>query len=105
MNWRLGRALVGHDVRTVEDLGWKGIRNGRLLRLAEAEFDVLITVDRSIAFQQNIERLDLAIIILRVRRNKLRHLLPLVPELLEALQRIERGRVISIEERKDGKTP
>ena len=61
---RLGRLLSGHQVRTAPDMGWAGIRNGRLLALAAADFDVMITVDRNIEHQQNPATLPVAVLVL-----------------------------------------
>ena len=65
LDWRLGRLLVGHDVTSVPKVGWSGIRNGDLLRQAEGLFDVLVTMDRGIHHQQNLDGLRLAIVTLR----------------------------------------
>jgi hypothetical protein len=45
--------IAGHDVSTVAEMGWAGIKNGDLLNVAEGQFDVLLTVDRGIEYQQN----------------------------------------------------
>jgi hypothetical protein len=45
--------ISGHEVRTVAEAGWAGVKNGELLRLAATAFDVLITVDRSLEYQQS----------------------------------------------------
>ncbi len=50
----LVKDLAGHDVKTVPQMGWAGIKNGELLTLAENEFDVFITIDRNLSFQQNL---------------------------------------------------
>ena len=52
-------------------MGWGGVKDGELLRLAEGEFDVLITVDRNLPFQQNLTVLDLAVLVLQGRSNRL----------------------------------
>ena len=57
VDWRLLRGLPGHDVKTVKQLGWENVKNGELLRLVAAEFDVFITVDKDLPHQQNIARL------------------------------------------------
>lgn len=49
----LRQDLPGHDVKTVGEAGWAGVKNGALLRLAETAFDVLLTVDRNLEYQQN----------------------------------------------------
>lgn len=62
---RFGCALAEHHVATVQSMRWRGLRNGALLNRARAEFDVFITVDRGIPFQQNLRNETLAIIVLR----------------------------------------
>lgn len=56
---RLSRDFVGYEVKTVPQMGWAGIKNGRLLRLASSQFDVFITVDQHLPFEQNNEYLKL----------------------------------------------
>jgi hypothetical protein len=56
---RFAGELPAHDVKTVPQMGWAGIKNGVLLTLAEAEFDVFITVDRNLSFQQNLPRFNI----------------------------------------------
>lgn len=84
---RLGRLLTGHSVATVPRCGWAGIKNGDLLRLAEKEFEAFLTVDRDISMQQDLTTFNLAVILIRSRSNRLEDIRPLVPELLEALDR------------------
>ncbi len=64
--------LNKHECIAVNDLGWKGIKNGELLRLAEGEFDLFITADQSIRYQQNL--LDRRIPILELSTNDLRRI-------------------------------
>ena len=61
-------------------MGWRGVKNGALLAKAEPEFDALVTVDRNLRYQQDTPAVDLLIVALRARSNRLEHLLPLVPE-------------------------
>jgi hypothetical protein len=91
IDWRLGRDIVGHDVRTAHQMGWGAIRNGELLTLAAREFDVFVTVDRNLSFQQHLPAFEIAVIVLRCRSNRLADLRPLVPGLLVALPTAERG--------------
>lgn len=84
---RLGRLLTGHSVATVPRCGWAGIKNGDLLRLAEKEFEAFLTVDRDISMQQDLTTFNLAVILIRSRSNRLEDIRPLVPELLETLDR------------------
>jgi predicted nuclease of predicted toxin-antitoxin system len=78
---RLAREIRGHDAATVRDLGWAGIRNGDLLAQASGRFDVFVTVDRNLAFQQRTADLPFAVVALRARTNRLADLEPLVPAL------------------------
>ena len=85
LDWRLARSLPGHEVVSVQRNGWAGIKNGELLARAEQEFDVFVTMDGNIVFQQNYARLRIAIVTLRAPSNRLRDTAPLMPKLL-ALQ-------------------
>jgi predicted nuclease of predicted toxin-antitoxin system len=82
---RLRRSLTGHAVRTVVEAGWSGVKNGKLLALAAAEFDAFITVDKNLPFQQNLATLPIALVVLDSISNELSALLPLVPALLREL--------------------
>jgi hypothetical protein len=66
---RLSRDWVGYEVRTVPQMGWAGTLDGDLLPLVAAEFDVFITVDRNLPFQQNLAVLDLAVLVARSKSN------------------------------------
>ena len=94
----LKRDLVGHEVHTVEEAGFKGLENGDLLKAASGVYEVLITVDQNLPYQQNIAGLTIAILILAARRNSYVRLKPLVPKALSALESIKAGDVIRIEE-------
>ena len=85
MDRRLAREILGHEVKTARDQGWTGIANGRLLALVAQGFEVFLTTDRNLSFQQNLQALPLAVIVLRARTNRLADLLPLVPELLRVI--------------------
>jgi predicted nuclease of predicted toxin-antitoxin system len=71
--------LTDHGVRTVAEMGWSGIKNGELLKKAAAEFDCFLTVDRNLQFQQAVDRLPLAVIVIRANDNRLETLRPLIP--------------------------
>ena len=88
-----------YDVQTVDDAGLKGLKNGELLRTAISNgFDVLITVDQNISFQQNLTDLPISIVILVARSNRYDDLRLLIPEVLEALLTIQAGNVIRVQE-------
>ena len=96
IDWRLSRHLRPHRVTTVGKAGWSGAKNGRLLRQAAGEFDVFITVDRNLSFQQNLVDVDLAVIVLCAPSNRLQDLLPLVPRTLEMIPAVGPGEVVSV---------
>ena len=85
----LSRLLLGHDVSTVAQEGWASLNNGALLRQAAASFDVMLTADQNIQFQQNLSTLPLAVVVLVAESNRLESLEPLVPAVLDALKNLE----------------
>ena len=96
---RLRDALSGHDCQTARYAGLAGLDNGKLLAAAEAAgFEVFLTVDQGIEYQQNPMGRKLAIVIFRARSNRLKDLLPLVPECLARVESIEPGQIVRIEE-------
>lgn len=76
---RLRRALPNHDVSTVVQMGWAGVKNGKLLALASTRFDAFITVDKNLPYQQNHAALPIAVLVLNSYSNELEYLLPLIP--------------------------
>jgi hypothetical protein len=92
------RDLVDHDVHTVEEAGFKGLENGDLLRAASGIYDVLITVDQNVPYQQNVAGFNIAIVVLAAKRNSYVRLKPLMPRALELLNTIKSGDIIRIEE-------
>ncbi|MGA8054299.1 MAG: DUF5615 family PIN-like protein [Burkholderiales bacterium] len=93
---RLGRELTGHDARTVQQQGWAGLKNGELLRTASQEFEVLLTGDRNLEFQQNPDTLPMAVVVLVAMNNRIEALRPLVPRVLEVLESIRPGELVSV---------
>ena len=77
-------------------MGWATIQNGRLLRLAEKEFDAFITVDRNLSFQQRLPRFSIAVVVLRAKSNRLEDLKPLAPKILGALPSLQPGKALVI---------
>ena len=86
VDWRLGRELAAHEVKTARQMGWTTIKNGELLALAAQQFDVFVTVDRNLSFQQNIISFRIAVVVLQTRTNRLADLRALVPKLLSAIE-------------------
>ena len=87
----------GHECETVRDAGYSGKENGELLKLAEKNFDVLITIDRNIRYQQNLVGRNIAIVVLRATSNDLDDIRPQIPKALAALETIKPGQVVEIE--------
>ena len=90
---RLAADLHGHHVKTVPEAGWAGMKNGELLIRAQHDFDVLVTTDRNLPFQQDLSRFSIAIIVLRAQSNRVIDLRRLLPGLLAALPVAGRGAV------------
>jgi hypothetical protein len=95
---RIAKEIVGYEVKTVPQMNWIGVKNGELMRLAQIEFDVFITVDRNLSFQQNLPKFNIAVLVLRAKSNRLADLLPLAQPMLEVLPNLEKGKakVISL---------
>ena len=102
---RLILDFTGHDVHTVEQTGLKGLKNGALLQQASSEFDVLITVDQNIPFQQNAANFRIAVVILQARSNRYSDLRTLVPGVLEILPTIRAGEIVTVRQKADLQMP
>ena len=77
--------MTGHQVQTVVQMGWAGLTNGRLLAEAANEFDVILTADQNIEFQQNLENLPVSVVVLAASSNHIESLRPLIPLVLDTL--------------------
>ena len=93
---RLRRELTDHEVRTVPEMEWAAKENGELLQLASNHFDVFITVDQRLSYQQDVARFSIAVVVLVAKRNKIEFLLPLIPELRRVLEEVQSGKVYRI---------
>lgn len=93
---RLKRELAGHETRAVPEMGWASKRNGELLALAVGQFDVFLTADRNLSYQQDLSSFDIAVVVLVARSNRLDDLRPLVPRVLEVLPTALRRAVTKI---------
>ena len=82
---RLGPLLTGHSTVTVQHQGWASVKNGKLLALAADEFDVLLTADKGMEYQQNLDTLPVAILIVLARSNRIEDMAMAVPAILSAL--------------------
>lgn len=93
VDWRLSRDIVGHEVKTARQMGWSATKNGDLLARASGNFDVFVTVDRNLSFQQDLPAFGIAIIVLRTPSNRLADLRPLVTDLLASIPTAAPGAV------------
>jgi hypothetical protein len=92
----LKRDFTGREVFTVEEAGLKGLKNGRLLQAMSGHFDLLVTVDQNLQYQQNLTAYAVAIVVLRARRSTYQMLKPFMPELLAHLENVKPGEVVVI---------
>ncbi len=93
----LKNEISGHEVKTVPEVGWASLKNGVLLNRAQAEFDVFITTDRNLMFQQNLPKYDIAVLVLSAVTNRLLDLLPLVPKIQDAITSAQPGDLVLIQ--------
>ena len=88
---------AGHEVSTVGQLRWKGTGNGELLRrAASVGFNALLTVDRNLEYQQNVDKAEIGVVVLVAPSNRIEDLLPLMSDLVQALDRFQPGQVIRV---------
>jgi len=92
----LRRSLTGHQVKTTAECGWADFNNGDLLAKAALEFDVFLTVDQNIAFQQNLRSIPLSVVVLVATDNRVASLTPLIPALERALASITGRQLVRI---------
>ena len=97
LNWRLSRALTGHYCVSVQRMGWAGIQNGELLAVAQKHgFDVFLTGDRNLSFQQDSTHIGLAVVVLESEGTQLHQTLPLMSKVLDLLPTLKPGQVVRV---------
>lgn len=87
----LRKHLSGHEIKTAQEMGWRHLRNGDLLVRAQTLFDVMISTDSNIEYQQQLPEYDIGLIVLRAVTGKVSELLTLIPQCLRAIQEIQEG--------------
>ena len=87
---------AAHTCFTVQEARWAGKTNGELLDLAESAFDVLVTLDTNLRYQQNLTGRRIAVVVLAARSNRLEDLSPLFPSCFEAVEKIKPGEIIYV---------
>ena len=93
---KLKHELPGHEVSTVPEMGWAGKKNGELLQLMNGQFDVFITIDGNMHYQQQLSEMHIAFVILKASNNKLDALKKLMPDVLVSIEDIQPGTVIYV---------
>ena len=83
--------LTGHEVRTLGQLGWKGLENGQLLARAAGQFDVLVSMDKNLPVEQDITQYGVGLVLLRALSNRIESIRPLVPAIQRALATVRPG--------------
>jgi predicted nuclease of predicted toxin-antitoxin system len=96
VNPRVKEAFPNHEIQTVKSMGWAGITNGKLIALAQQNFDVFVTVDQNLEHQQNLTKLALGLIVVTVPDNNIRYFRPIFPQLLNAVESVRPGQVIQV---------
>ena len=96
LDWRLCRAVTAHDCVSVQRVGWGGLKTGALSEKAEQEFDVFLTGDRNLTFQQGLHRFNIAVVVFHTQSTQLSDTQPLMQKVLELLPTVRRGEVIDI---------
>jgi len=90
---KLKRELPDHDVSTVSEMGWAGVKNGALLQLMRGQCDVFITVDGNLEYQQNLSAASIAVVVLKAVNNKLETLAPLMPAVRAKMDALQSGEI------------
>ncbi|MFN0179636.1 MAG: DUF5615 family PIN-like protein [Gemmatimonadales bacterium] len=98
---QLKRDLPGHEARTVPECGWAGVKNGELLSRATEQFDVFLTVDRNLEYQQNLALFEIAVVAIRAVSNDIDDLRPMMPQVLAVLSGIKPGTITIVNSRVD----
>lgn len=94
LDWRLSRGLADHFAVSAQKMGWSGIQNGELLKLAVSNgFDVLLTADQNLKSQQNVSKYPIAIVVLRAESVQLQHTLPLMPKVIAMKSALQPGTI------------
>ena len=90
--------LPEHKVYTIGQMGWAGLKNGKLLTKAvESKFDILLTIDKNISYQQNISKYLISLVVLNVDDSNIETLIDFIPNFNKQIKNIEKGKTYLIE--------
>ena len=93
---RLKREISPHVVLTAADMGWEGLRNGKLLAAAGAQFDVFLTIDKNLKYEQNLNTLPISVVVIMAPSNRLPDILPFLPAVQEALKTLSPKTLVEV---------
>ncbi len=93
---KLGGLLTGHEVYTTRQMGWDGLKNGKLLGLAKNSFDVFVTSDQNLQYQNALERYEIAVVVLRAKDNRIESYLAFSEKIRQSLSRAQKAKVIVV---------
>ena len=93
---QLRRDLPDFEIRTVQEEGWSSIQNGELLRRAAMTFDVMVTADQRLQYQQNISQFEIGVVVVMAPDTRLPHLRTLVPQLRIAINKVVARTIIIV---------
>ena len=94
---KLKNSLPGHECATVPKAGLAGKKNGQLLSLAESQgFDVFLTLDQGIGYQQNLTQRQISIIVVRAKSNRLQNVQPFAPDCLQQMRNIAPWQLVRV---------
>src|SRR5687767_14311097 len=88
---QLASPLIQHEVKTVVQAGWAGTTNGKLLELANERFDVFVTGDQNLQYQQNLKKIRIAILVIKAHNNRVETVLEMAPHIIESLKNARPG--------------
>ena len=90
--FKLSQLLHGHSVYSVQMMKWAGVKNGELIKIADEKFDLFITIDKNLKYQQNLSRIRMAIVLIEVNNNRIENVLKAAATLPDLLNSIETGK-------------
>jgi len=96
VNPRLRKAFPDHTVLTIAEAKWRAVPDAELITRAQGRCDVLVTTDKGFEYEHNLGKLSFGIVIVHVQRNRMEFYGPLIPALLDAIQRVRAGEVVHI---------
>jgi hypothetical protein len=94
---KLKNQLLEHECSTVPEQGWAGKKNGELLFLpAKSGFEVFLTLDRGVEYEQNLRECDIAVVVISAKSSRLADLLPRIPAILRVLRSVQFGQFVRV---------